>query len=87
MGAWDICAGALDGGRGRSSVLERWGDTKRYKEMRYSLEVIGIRVVGGAGVQVIRQAGCGGNRPLLHSLEVRQIVVSKRFLLVQVAMR
>jgi hypothetical protein len=80
-GAWDICAGALDGGRGRSSVLERRGDTKRYKKMRYSLEVIGIGVVGGAGVHVFQAGWCGGggNRPLLHGLEVRQIVVSKRF--------
>ncbi len=38
-------------------------DTKRYKESRYSLKLIGV--VGGVGVEVLRH---GGNRPLMHGL-------------------
>lgn len=42
-------------------------DTKRYKESRYSLKLIGV--VGGVGVDVLRH---GGNRPLMHGLTGRQ---------------
>jgi hypothetical protein len=40
-------------GMGKGRVLEGGAqDTKRYKETRYSLEVIGL--VGGVGVEVLR---------------------------------
>jgi len=64
-GVWDICAGApFRRWMGKVS----WGDGEirgRYKEMRYSLDVLGV--VGGALVQVVRHpAAAWGNRPLLH---------------------
>ena len=48
-------------------------DTKRYKQARYLLEVIGV--VGG-GVEVL---GHGINRPLMHGLKRRRGCVSDLF--------
>jgi hypothetical protein len=48
------------------------GYTKRYKEARYSLEVIGL--VGGVGVEVLRH---GGDCPLMHLLNRAPKAVSK----------
>lgn len=71
---WGECAGALeDGGRGegRWCVFRGcWPDTKRYKEMMYSLKT-SIGVAGGARLPVDvlwGQARIGCNRPLVHSL-------------------
>lgn len=53
---------------GGDGVLRRWPDTKRYKETRYSLKLIGL---AGGVVEVFRD---GSYRPLMHLLTRGKLV-------------